>query len=407
MTTENLVRQRTKTMAHLSLKHVTLLGVVRMKLKMKKKTPKKPRLVAPSNNALSFLFNEAVAEEQDDDDEDDGDDDETDEQDFEMYDNLGNFITEPSAHQRGMSESEEEDSDTDEDDDKADVVVADDGDLNEQLVQEGEQAAWDHSYADDVEEPRAAVNDYDHAYAIRPKGVSKSKSKIGKKSRYKYSFLFAVVISGVCKKIKNSIPNAVATLSNSKTIILSHINFMLECLDPGLAELCYIDTDSCIWSFTHPQLEDNLLKTKRDRWKSLDVIADEQGALSCHGKLKLEGTFRVGMFKALKIYRLFSTTDFEQERRNKTCYTRCKGVNRNIAKIIPNKIFEKDSTEKVVVHRSCLRPSRTGEMLIAHECKSLAAPFNLKRHVTDDGIHTFPISYVADGDGGEAFSDQI
>ena len=348
MTTENLVRQRTKTMAHLSLKHVTLLGVVRMKLKMKKKTPKKPRLVAPSNNAVSFLFNEAVAEEQDDDDEDDGDDDETDEQDFEMYDNLGNFITEPSAHQRGMSESEEEDSDTDEDDDKADVVVADDGDLNEQLVQEGEQAAWDHSYADDVEEPRAAVNDYDHAYAIRPKGVSKSKSKIGKKSRYKYSFLFAVVISGVCKKIKNSIPNAVATLSNSKTIILSHINFMLECLDPGLAELCYIDTDSCIWSFTHPQLEDNLLKTKRDRWKSLDVIADEQGALSCHGKLKLEGTFRVGMFKALKIYRLFSTTDFEQERRNKTCYTRCKGVNRNIAKIIPNKIFEKDSTEKVV-----------------------------------------------------------
>ena len=412
MTAENLVRQRTKTMAHLSLKHVTLLGVVRMKLKTKKKTPKKPRLVAPNNNGISFLFNEAVAEEQDEDEEDDDDDaDAEDDQDLDMYDSLGNFITESSASaQRGMSESEEEDSDTDEEDDKTDVVVVtDDGDLNEQLVHEGEQeasaaATWDHSYADDVEEPRAAPHDYDHAYATRK---SKSKSTIGKKSRYKYSFLFAVVISGVCKKIKNSIPNAVATLSNSKTIILSHINFMLECLDPGLAELCYIDTDSCIWSFTHPQLEDNLLETKKDRWKSLDVIADEQGALSCHGKLKLEGTFRVGMFKALKIYRLFSTADFEQERRNKTCYTRCKGVNRNIAKIIPNKIFEKDSTEKVVVHRSCLRPSRTGEMLIAHECKSLAAPFNLKRHVTDDGIHTFPISYVADGDCGEAFSDEI
>jgi hypothetical protein len=37
-------------------------------------------------------------------------------------------------------------------------------------------------------------------------------------------------------------------------------------------------------------------------------------------------------------------------------------------------------------------------MLIAHECKSLAAPFNLKRHVHSDGIHTFPISYVADNE---------
>jgi hypothetical protein len=35
-------------------------------------------------------------------------------------------------------------------------------------------------------------------------------------------------------------------------------------------------------------------------------------------------------------------------------------------------------------------------MLIAHECKSLAAPFNLKRHVTADGLHTFPISFVPD-----------
>jgi hypothetical protein len=159
-----------------------------------------------------------------------------------------------------------------------------------------------------------------------------------------------------------------------------------------------MDTDSCIFSFTHPNLEDNLRSDKIQTWKQANIIADEQGEESCHGKLKLEGTFRVGLFKALKIYRLFSTSDFEEEQKNKTCYTRCKGVNRNIAKIIPNAVFDKDSVDKVVVHRSCLRPSRTGEMLIAHECKSLAAPFNLKRHVTDDGIHTFPISYVPDDD---------
>jgi hypothetical protein len=119
-----------------------------------------------------------------------------------------------------------------------------------------------------------------------------------KRARYRYSFLFSIAVSGICKKIKNSIPNAVATLSNSKTIILSHIHWMLECLDPALAELCYIDTDSCIWSFTHPQLEDNLQADKIDKWHSLNIIADEQGQLSCHGKLKLEGTFKAGFFKA-------------------------------------------------------------------------------------------------------------
>ena len=395
MTAENLIRQRTKKMVHLSLKHVSLLGVVRMKIKTKKKKVKsQPRMIAPSANARNFLFDEAVAVEQDDDDDDDDDEEDDDD---DMYDDQGRLRNEPSH--RGLSESEE-DSDTDVDDANADIVV---GDLNEQLVQEAEADDDD----DDDEEEDEEIVDREHSYATRKKRSVNYRSNIGKRSRYKYSFLFAVVISGVCKKIKNSIPNAVATLSNSKTIILSHINFMLECLDPALAELCYIDTDSCIWSFTHAKLEDNLLKHKMERWKSADVIADEQSDLSCHGKLKLEGTFKVGMFKALKIYRLFSTSDFELERRNKTCYTRCKGVNRNIAKIIPNKIFEKDSTDKVVVHRSCLRPSRTGEMLIAHECKSLAAPFNLKRHVTDDGIHTFPISYLADGDCGETLSDEI
>jgi hypothetical protein len=118
----------------------------------------------------------------------------------------------------------------------------------------------------------------------------------------------------------------------------------------------------------------------------------------------------VGLFKALKIYRLFSSSEFEKERKEKTCYTRCKGVNRYIATLIPNSVFDQQRLNQVVVHRSCLRPSRTGEMLIAHECKSLAAPFNLKRHVTSDGLHTFPISFVPDeamiedhGNAGELF----
>jgi hypothetical protein len=399
MTAENLVRQRTKTMAHLSLKHISLLGVVRLKCKSKKKKINRhtKHFSQPTSSGSYFLFDKAVEDAQfEEDDEDAGADDDDDDEDCDedvMYNEFGDLID--NRTDRGMSESEE-DSDTDDEDQAQDA-----GDISELVIQESEVQA---------DEPQLTEELFyhDHNYASYRKGhfpkvsCPKTKSGVGKRARYKYSFLFSVVISGVCKKIKNSIPNAVATLSNSKTIILGHIHHLLDCLDPALAELCYIDTDSCIWSFTHRRLEDNLRSDKVELWKSLDIIADEQADQSCHGKLKLEGTFKVGLFKALKIYRLFSTHDLERERKEKTCYTRCKGVNRNIAKIIPNAIFDKHSTNKVVVHRSCLRPSRTGEMLIAHECKSLAAPFNLKRYVTDDGIHTFPISFT-DGSGEQAF----
>ena len=395
MTGENLVRHRTTKFAHLSLKHISLIGVVRMKVKgKKKKRPAQELCTRPTTLAASFFDDAAaVAPFEDDDDDDDDDDDE------DGYDQHGEELD------RGMSESEY-DSDSEDDDDERPVETS--GDLSEMLVAERENE----------NEVNAVDIVHDHTYSCNKRGVATSttstttttgsslrkKRKIAttsewrKKSHYRYSFLYSMVSSGVTKKIRNCIPKAVAILSNSKTIILGHVNFLLECLDPRLAQLCYMDTDSCIFSFTHPSLEDNLLPEKREKWIEGNIIADETGENSCHGKLKLEGTFRVGLFKALKIYRLFTTSQFQEEQKNKSCYTRCKGVNRNIAKIIPNAVFDKESVETVVVHRSCLRPSRTGEMLIAHECKSLAAPFNLKRHVHSDGIHTFPISYVADDD---------
>jgi hypothetical protein len=327
---------------------------------------------------------------------------------------------------RGLSESEDdtdssdnEDKEaTDDDDDDDDAEEGRGGDLNEQLVRRTEQQQMMMMLTMDEAStssfPAAAVTEGEHNYAASPFHRPRDgpmlipQERVGwrrKKSRYKYSFLYSMVVSGVGKQIKNCIPRGVAVLSNSKTIILSHVNTMLECLDPRLAEICYMDTDSCIFSLTHEKLEDNLLAEKLDHWNTLDIIADESGDKSCHGKMKLEGTFKVGLFKALKIYRLFSSTDFEKERKEKTCYTRCKGVNRNIATLIPNSVFDQQSLNQVVVHRSCLRPSRTGEMLIAHECKSLAAPFNLKRYVTEDGLHTFPISYFPDfligGEGEE------
>ena len=401
-----MCRHRSKKLAHLSLKHISLLGVIRQKLKKKKKRKVPMKRVSVPGRQNHFLFDEAVAAENYDSNEEELNDDE--DSDDEAFDENEGYDAEGELIPRGLSESEEdtdssadEEDNEDEEDENADDD--DDGDLNEQLIK---QAECRHLLAGPSKVDPTTTTEGEHPYAFSPHLEEKTKITLfkasanwkKKASRYKYSFLYSMVVSGVGKQIKNCIPRGVAVLSNSKTIILSHVNTMLECLDPRLSEICYMDTDSCIFSLTHEKLEDNLLIEKMDHWKTSDIIADESGDKTCHGKMKLEGTFKVGLFKALKIYRLFSSVEFEKERREKSCYTRCKGVNRNIATLIPNSVFDQERLNQVVVHRSCLRPSRTGEMLIAHECKSLAAPFNLKRYVTGDGLHTFPISYVPDDD---------
>ena len=181
---------------------------------------------------------------------------------------------------------------------------------------------------------------------------------------------------------------------------------MLRCLDPSLAELSYIDTDSCLFSTTKEKLTDCLRPEKIGFFKMCKVVADEAADKSCHGQMKLEGTFQAARFKALKIYRLFSLSpkvdddddddddddevalDVHTNHHNrfthlKAVYTRCKGVNRYLATKLPDSAFDSFVQEKIIVHRSTLKPLRTGEMLIGHEARSLLVPFNLKRWTTD------------------------
>ena len=188
---------------------------------------------------------------------------------------------------------------------------------------------------------------------------------------------------------------------------------MLRCLDPALAEICYIDTDSVLFSLGRRDLLDCIRPEKMDYFKVNKILADESAAESCHGKMKLEGTFEAGRFKSLKIYRLFSAPDTaaaaaaavdidsaegktNKVEHLKAAYTRCKGVNRYLATRLSDQAFDFDNLDRTVIHRTSLRPIRTGEMVIAHESRTLSVPFNLKRWTTDDGYHTFPISYFAE-----------
>jgi len=201
-----------------------------------------------------------------------------------------------------------------------------------------------------------------------------------------FDFLYAVTVTGKFNTIKNSLPKAVAILSNSKALFLNNIHLLLECLNPRYAELCYIDTDSCIFSFTYPSLDECLLPDKKDYFNNQNILVTpqlESGPHSFHGKLKCEGIYHGGLFRTIKIYRLYSQNDI---------YTRCKGVNRIQANSLPNSTFSNNDPRVNTVERKALRPSGAGEMCITHESRSIACPINVKRYVTSNGVHTIPLS---------------
>ena len=315
MTQPNLERRRKalNDMCALTLDRVTMLGLVKVKVKRPRREMMHLHQRQRANDGAYFLD---VAAVDDDDDDNDGDDSEVDEE-------------RERERVLGVEAAEGDDDDDDDDDD---------------------------------------------AY------------------RWEFQPLYAVEVSGNSRQLFNNLPKAVAVLSNSKRLFFSHLDIMFRCLDPRLAELCYVDTDSCIWSFTYSRLEDCILPERRALWQRSNIVADEEGPISCHGKMKLEGTHAGGLFKTSKIYRLFSSPSASAGDFNER-YTRCKGVNRWIANRLDDDLFSTDNRDSVVVHRTCLRPARTGEIQLNHESRSLSIPYNLKRKVVGEkGIHSFAFS---------------
>ena len=337
MTQSNLEQRRTIDMAVHSIKHITCLGVVKVKTKAKQK---KKKTAAKSQRRQRRCNPFADSEARDDEDDDDDDDDDDDEEEEE--------------HRLAIDNDSSSDDDADDDEHELNKVLG--------------------------------IDQHDDGGGG------------GRDEHYKLELLFAVEMSGKERSLFNNLPKAVAVLSNSKRLFFSHLDVMFRCLDPALAELCYVDTDSCIWSFTFSGFESNLLPHKKDVWAAANIIADENAAQSCHGKMKLEGIYDGGFFKTSKIYRLFSAANNQaanddDDDASFERYTRCKGINRWIANRLDDDLFDSNVRDNLVVHRSCLRPTRTGEIHLNHESRSLMKPFNLKRRVVGTlGIHTVAFS---------------
>lgn len=431
LTDKSLQQRYRGDMAHRKLKHVTFLGVVKTTEPARKRRKKKKASGGQRRRqeAARFLDREADVEEDDDDEEEDQDDEADDA---------------PPRSPRAPEPAREED-----DDDLQGPTPgvhpeyssdSDQGNLSD-------QESWEYSYArhkallrsdngparsaslaeeEEDDGPAAAVQDLEESLVRRAEEEESGDLRTGRGGRpgsrkVVYRLLYAVSVSGEDRSVVNSLPRAVAVLSNSKRLFLSHLDCMFRCLDSRKAELCYVDTDSCIWSLSERRLEQCLRPDRLADWEKASIVADEAGPLSCHGLMKLEGTYRAGLFKCIKMYRLFGEVKADDERlalsaeenppvwpendsrlpecvdppappsqpQQQQSYTRCKGIHRQTAQLLRDRyFFQTLDPERVVVHRTSLRPSRAGEIFLTKESKSLAVPFNLKRRVDDSGLHS-------------------
>jgi len=122
------------------------------------------------------------------------------------------------------------------------------------------------------------------------------------------------------------------------------------------------------------------------------VLADESKSTSQHGKMKCEGVYDFGYFKAIKMYRLYESLSSSQSASSDNVLTRCKGSSRQLANLMSDECFDVKCEKKFQVSRICLRPTQSGEITLRSETRSLMNSVNFKRFVTSDGIHTIPLS---------------
>ena len=186
--------------------------------------------------------------------------------------------------------------------------------------------------------------------------------------------LFALTRTNLDAKICNVAQLAASVLSNSRVIFMGALSQLLtDLLDPRLAELCYTDTDSCLWATAHEDLEDCLREgVAPERLRSLLVDADS--AVQQGGRLKLEGTFTAALFRSPKCYALTNRLDPSLDTRRMRSVAR-----RAQALLQPHHYGQNPETQGVVVGRVSLRPTKGFQMTLQEEFHKTTHGFNFQR----------------------------
>lgn len=128
--------------------------------------------------------------------------------------------------------------------------------------------------------------------------------------------LYALTVEKPNAPIYNVNQIAACILGQSRKVFFELIYKLLTFLDPGKAEICYIDTDSCVFACNTENLRDSvrpdLLKRFDEEKDSIFEILNSETEQS--GKFKVEGVFREAYFRNLKTYFLAGKVGEESEK---------------------------------------------------------------------------------------------
>ena len=196
-------------------------------------------------------------------------------------------------------------------------------------------------------------------------------SRKGKKAGASVELLYALTRSGEDSRIVNILQMSAWILAQSRFVFFATISHLMDVLDPAKAQLCYVDTDSCLYATAYADVAD-CLKPGLDPSVLDCVMADPDHAVHQGGKLKHESCHTAGLFRCPKCYYLAG--------RDVSEFKRMRGVQRRVHFHLCPAHFGQDVEKNVAVtHSRSLRPSRGFQMTLQEEDKSLSHCLNLKR----------------------------
>jgi hypothetical protein len=182
--------------------------------------------------------------------------------------------------------------------------------------------------------------------------------------------LYALTRSGEDSRIVNVLQMSSWILAQSRFVFFGILSHLMNVLDPAKAQLCYIDTDSCLYATAHADVAD-CLRPSLDPSVLDCVMADPGHAVHQGGKLKHESVHTAGLFRCPKCYYLAGRDDEVK---------RMRGVQRRVHFHLCPAHFGQDVDKNVTVtHSRNLRPTRGFQMTLQQEDKSLSHSLNFKR----------------------------
>ena len=175
-------------------------------------------------------------------------------------------------------------------------------------------------------------------------------------------------------------------LAGSKVLLLSALGFLLRYLDPRLAEVFYMDTDSIFIALCHPTLEENVSPTLRqDFLAELPQFVNSGDCELVSGYLLLEESVSEAIVFGEKMYTLLSNDG--------VCFkTRMKGVSHNNLKTLTldrsKELLQPDAV--LETHRCAFKRVHAGPINMVTETKRFKLAIRPRKRKFVGGGHSFP-----------------